>query len=367
MFTQPKGQTLTAEQAVALDDEFFGSRPLAHMAARIASLLTSADVPAAGQSNRLATCIAGLGAGHESDAASFTDADRDLHVATEAFAARHHAAETLVRLYHALAVAPSPAGAPRCVWSALCDGPTQTATLVDQASAHLSSDDGHATFWKLVLPASAAQTSPPDEANTTALNVMAAWLQRAMLLLLPSEPIDLNAAYNKIKHGMAVRARNDLLAIFTKNGPDPDETMSLSALTGSGTHSLIDGLSVAHLSRPRAAGRKQGLEMTTLNLPPAALLAETWMLARTHAAMFHIAAERHFAGRRTAPHPAPEPLLGPTPDELLGDPVVGIRHPVTTPPGGGAPDRQPGIALRTSFIPLVIHFDQKSTATVVDG
>jgi hypothetical protein len=42
VFTNPEGRNLTPAQAMDLDDNYFGSRPLGYFSSRIASLISSA-------------------------------------------------------------------------------------------------------------------------------------------------------------------------------------------------------------------------------------------------------------------------------------------------------------------------------------
>lgn len=365
MFTKPEGPHLTPEQARELDDSFFGSRPFEYFSARIASLISSADSPAVERPEGLgADFFASLGLAEMPHTLPFSDSDRELQVATDSFAVRHHAAEALVRLYHALTVATAAEGSPACVWESIVDGPIRTVDLVGQARGHLSSDAGQDSFWTLVLPPGAAADDGTSKEVTTALNVMGAWLQRAMNLLTRDD-INTNAAHNKVKHGLAIRSRNDVRMIFSTQGPDADDTIPLSALTGPNAADIFNTVTLDYLARPH--GKKSGLEMSTLRLAPAKLLAESWMMAVTYAAMFHIAAAQHFANRDLEPPTYPHIPLGPRPEQLLGNSVVGLRHPVTLPLDGKKAPREAGIAFEQDFMTLDIDFDNKSVATVVDG
>jgi len=64
-----------------------------------------------------------------------------------------------------------------------------------------------------------------------------------------------------------------------------------------------------------------------------------------------------------APHPGL--AAGPNPEQVLANKAVGMRFPMTTPPGGGHPTRPSGIALPEGFFPL--EFGQGWSATVQDG
>ncbi|MFL6100815.1 MAG: hypothetical protein ACJ71T_12775 [Actinomycetales bacterium] len=171
MFTEPVDPDLTPEQAQELDDDLFSSRPLEYFSARIASLLadlSAAEVyPAAGRE-----FARRLGLTRPDEILAFTSDDRALQVAMDSLVLRHHVAEALVRLYHALAVPPA-ANRASCLWQRLADGPRTTVSLVDAVLAHLTSEAGHGQFPGLVLPPDTAL----DEDAVTALNVMQDWSQ----------------------------------------------------------------------------------------------------------------------------------------------------------------------------------------------
>jgi hypothetical protein len=369
MFTSPSGSILTPDQAQELDDEFFQSMPLDYFHSRIASLIGSS-----GTSSSLTTTLAAhfaraLGVDDPSTLLNCSASSRELQVAIDSFALRHHAAEAIVRLYHALAVTADRDDPAPCVWARIADGPRRTIDLIQQSRAHLGGD-GHGSFWALVLPASAATaTASEQDRFNTALNVMAFWLQHAMQLLVRND-VDINAAHNKVKHGLAIRARHELMTL-TPQALRSDDTIPINALTGPSATDIFNGPILDYLARPpRINGRKQGLEITTLGLDPAILLAETWMMATTYGAMFHLAAVRHFSGRDLEPEeeiaPYPPLPLGPTPDELLSESVVGMRQALTTPPDGGELDRPTGIGFQKFFQVFYIDFAGKRSGTVTD-
>lgn len=367
MFIAPQGPQLTSAQALELDDDYFRSSPFGYFSARIHALISASDVPEADITAGLGSefsALLGLEAGQ--GLLRFTESDRQLQIATDSFAVRHHAAEALVRLYHALTAPPPSDGSFPCVWAAITNGPLKTVDLVKKASAHLNSAAGHDSFWTLVLPASAANR--PDQAReiTTALNVMGDWLTHAMNLLVRDD-VSTNSANNKVKHGLAVRSRNDTRVTLTTVRPNPDGTVPLSSLTGKGAIDILDSVSLAYLSRPPSQSRKQGLEISALNLSPPRLLAETWMMTNTLGCMFHIAAAHHFGGREAAIAEYPRLPLRPTPTQLLGDSVVGMRFPITSPPDGGELDRKAGVAFQSAFVPMDIDILNNTTTTVVEG
>ena len=231
MFTSPSKARLDANIALSLDDSFFLSRPFGYFSSRISSLLGSypPDDAESGQIGREFASL--LGQGTHRDLLSFNESDRELQVAIDAFALRHHAAESLVRLYHSLTVGTAAQGPVKCVWAAIAEGPTKTVDLVREAKEFLRSPTGHDTFWRVVFPEEVADHPEMQRKADQALNVLGDWLTHAMSLLVRGD-ININAAHNKLKHGLAVRARDDVLATVTTQAPTPDGGVPLSSLTG---------------------------------------------------------------------------------------------------------------------------------------
>ena len=130
---------------------------------------------------------------------------------------RHHVAECLVRLYLAVA---SHGGTPDdSIWLSIVDGPTRTKDLVDRALELLESEASQRGYWRLVIDEDVVEHDL-DAANR-AVDVSSQWLRRAMDLLVAAD-LDLNAGHNKVKHGLAVRARDNLRTAFTTTAPDAD-------------------------------------------------------------------------------------------------------------------------------------------------
>ncbi|MGY0236700.1 hypothetical protein [Longispora urticae] len=352
-----------------MNDDFYTARPFEFFASRIASLLASSRVPAACADEDLGSDFAAvLGFADASEVLRIGDSARAEQLAIDSLAVRHHAAEALVRLYHALTIGVRSGGAaPPCLWASIADGPRMTSHLVEAAMARLASDAGREEFPGLVLrPGWQDSDSPPAELMTQA-QLMVEWLCHG-LQLLDRDDIDVNAAHNKLKHGLAVRSRDDLRVTFVEGPLNPDGTVPLSALNAEGAIDLIDSISLDCLSRPRTVnGRKQGLEVTTLRLKPATVLAEAWMLALTYGAMFHVAAATHFHSREVQISPYPAVPLEPTPDQMLRNSVIGFRHPLTTPPSGGQIDRGSGFAFHEGFVPMNIDHAARRTTLVADN
>lgn len=277
-------------------------------------------------------------------------------VATDAYALRHHAAESLVRLTAALSQRTNVAES--CVWEALSAGPNQLDQVVSQLRESFSSAEAPMQFARLVLREQDLQSGLTEQL-ASASNVFADWLQFAIDLLVGHE-LQLNAAHNKVKHGLSVRARDDLKVSFVTTPPSADGTIPVGVLTGPDAVDIFDRPVIEVLAQaPKVDGHRQGLELTQLRVDVPAVLGEAYMIAWAHGAMFHVAATKHFEGRADLPdyldapaHPG-YPVGGPHPDHVSGKAPVGMRFPLTTPPGGGPTLRPPGIAFRDSFIPLI--------------
>ena len=109
---------------------------------------------------------------------------------------------------------------------------------------------------------------------------------------------------------------------------------------------------------PKVDGNPQGLEVTQLRVDVPVVLAEAYMIAWTHGPMFHVAASTHFRGREDLPtnvhapaHPSYR-VFRQYPDDIAADAPVGMRFPLTTPPGGGPLKRPMGIGFSEDFIAL---------------
>lgn len=124
---------------------------------------------------------------------------------------------------------------------------------------------------------------------------------------------------------------------------------------------------------PKVDGHRQGLELTQLRLKPSALLADAFMLAMTHGAMFHVAAVEYFDERddlreHLSPPAFPGyPVGGPRPTNIDANAPVGMRFPLTTPRGGGPPGREAGIGFRAYFQTFRIDYDNRVRGIIVDG
>jgi hypothetical protein len=378
MYPPPVGEDLTADQARELDDTFLASDPFQYFRSRIASLLAwqeSAPISEAtiadaepgsprAEFNRYLQRPAVDG--------PFKDQDVQAQVAADALAVRHHAAEALLRLASAR-LAPSPrAGAP-CLWAEIASGATQIAEVIERLNASAQEPDPGERMLRALVEPEARKTARSSAEIVDACNVFVDWLGYAAGLLSPAE-IDMHAGHNKVKHGLAVRARSDMRVTFLTTPPNEDGTIPLSAFTAADAIDIFDQPVLELLARgPKVDGHRQGLEITQLRLKPSALLADAYMLAMTHAAMFHVAAAEHFAGRdalseHLGPPPFPGyPVGGPRPKNIDANAPVGMRFPLTTPPGGGPTKREAGIGFRERFQVIHVDYANRSSGRVVDG
>lgn len=378
MYSPPTGQHLTAEQARELDDTFLASDPFQYFRSRIASLMAwhenapveETALPEAppdsirDEFNRYLQRPATDG--------PFKDLEVHAQIAADALAVRHHAAEALVRFACAV-LAPSPTADTPCLWSEVATGPTQIQDAIDRLNAASQAPDASERMLRaLVEPTNLATArTKPDIVN--ACNVLIEWLGYAIRLLTPAE-IDLQAGHNKVKHGLAVRARSDLRVTFLTTGPTAEDTIAVSALNGPDALDIFDQPVVELLARgPKVDGHRQGLEVTQLRLKPSALLADAYMLAMAHGTMFHVAAVQHFADRgdlrdhHAAPAAPGYPVGGPKPEHIDAQSPLGMRFVITLPPGGGPAQRETGIGFREYFQTLHVNYDGYRTVRATEA
>jgi hypothetical protein len=377
MYPPPAGEHLTSEQARELDDTFLSSDPFGYFRSRIASLLAWQENAPVGDSP-LPTAVAGdirAEFNHflRRPAADGPFRDLDVHaqVAADALSLRHHAAEALVRLTCARLAPVSLAGAP-CLWVQIVDGPRWASDVSQRLSDFSSSTDAGERMLRALVPPDELEAAQSSAEVVDAANVMVSWLQYAVDLLTPAE-IDLQAAHNKVKHGLAVRARADMRITFSTRGPNDSGEVPLSALSGDGAIDIFDQPVLELLAHAPAAGRRRGgLEATQVRIKPSAVLAETFMMAMMHGALFHVAAAEHFAGREDLrehhlipAHPG-WPVGGPRPEHIDAGASLGMRHALTT-PGDGSPPRPTGIGFRDGFLEMAVNYEGRMQGRVVDG
>jgi len=279
MYPPPDGQDLTEVQALELDDTFLASDPFQYFSSRIASLLAwheSAPVSdAALPEPEPGSIRAELNQYLQRPVADGPFKELDVHaqVAADALAVRHHAAEALLRLACARLAPSTGTGAP-CLWAEIASGPTRIAEVIEHLNASAQeADPGERMLCTLVEPGR-LETARSSPEIVDACNVLVDWLGYAAGLLGPAE-IDVQAGHNKVKHGLAVRARSDMRVTFLTTPPNADGAVPLSAFTGPDAIDIFDQPVLELLARrPKVDGHRQGLEITQLRLKPSALLAE---------------------------------------------------------------------------------------------
>jgi len=367
VYSAPTGPELDAEGGRSLDDHFLTSDPTGYFRSKIDSLLDWSepsrpdDQGGSGAGRRRFEEALGLA----SSSRYPTDLEqRRLQVAVDAIQLRHQAAEALLRLIHARLTCRA-STQPCSLWITLVRTPPQLHTLVKELHHRADSEDFASIMAGLIIPA--PNGTKLDQDLLAAVQNAFLWVARAAEIVSTGH-IDLNAANNKIKHGVTARPEDRLRVTLTTEGPDEDGNVPLSALTGGSAVDIFNTIVLEYISRPpKQSGQEQhGFERTLLRTDAPIVLAEAWMLALLHGAVFHTCAYRHH-GERVVPEMADHPglAIGPTPQQLLGQHAVGMRFPVTTSPSGQVP-RPTGVLLGDgTFLTLSIGAGRQSL--VVDG
>lgn len=365
MYLSSDSKSLTRDQARELDDTYFSSDPWGHFRSAIQMLLERYDATRGTASQDVENGdelpaharFVGL-IGHSVDPFSGISAGAQTsQAATDAYALRHHLAECLLRFTAACLTGTEEPN--DSTWVRLTKLPIQIEGVLKLLQPLREPAIARTTFTELVIPPSVGDALCCDARLASAIDVFGEWLQHSALLLRGHQ-LDLSAAHNKVKHGFAVRARDDMRVTFSSTSPRPDGTLPLSAVSGEDAVDLIDRPVLEVLSEPKADGHRQGLEVTQLRIDPPTVLAEAYMIAWVHAALFHTAALKHYGDRNDlADHvnvpPFPGlPVLGPHPRHIGAKDLVGMRFSLTLPPGGGPRRRPTGIAFRDYFQDLTI-------------
>lgn len=368
MFPPPTGPEPSVEQVRELDDSFFASDPFGYFQARVESLITYAQGAVVDYGTGLGEDYARrLGRQPQDPEAASANA-RELQVVVDALALRQHAAESLIRLWVAVLQTRAATPGTVSVWATIADGKTTMLQVLEQFADTEDANDPEVTL-ALLLPRELAREFGENAQLQQAVSVAEEWLVHAEQLLMRLD-INLSAAHNKAKHGLAIRARSDLRVDFVEHLPvSHDGTLPVSAIQNSVP--IFDRPVLEYLARPPREGKTpHGLELTQLRLDAATLLAETTMLVTVHAAVFHVAAARHAEWSPTVGTIRPYPLLppGPSPTQLLGKAVTGMRFPITDRPDGTPTTRRSGIGFNHGvFVPLEFDHGSHASMTLVDG
>lgn len=365
MYPIPSGPDLSSEACRDLDDHFFASDPTGYFLSKVDSLLTWADVetpqcpssPTRSRFEDLLGSVARIRCPTPPD-------QRRRQVAADAVQLRHQVAEALLRLVHARLTCRASAEA--CsLWVALTQGPANLHNLLKELRAYVEREDYPSVLAGLTLPV--PDGTGLDRGMLAAVRDASSWLQRAAEVVSSGE-INLNAASNKLKHGVAVRPDDRLRVTFTAQPPDQNGNVSLAALTSDSAIDVFDTIVLEYLARPPKDPEREahGLERTLLRVDTPVMLAEAWMMAIIHGAVFETAAYRHQADRarhRVAADPVSIPNV--TPSDLLGVHVVGMRFPLTT-TSSGRIHRPPGMQLTDGTF-LTLEFGEGRSGVVVTG
>lgn len=369
MYRPAPGRDLTPDIARELDDTYLSSNPFGYFQSRIAALAGAAGAGELGHQaphgevgTRLHAYLQRPVLADRTDPATIA-----AQVAADAFSLRQHVAEALCRLA-LVALKPDDS---LCAWSAVATGPVQVKSLLSELKELNRADPTGKALWRATVPPRATEEHDVD-LLLAAANVFAAWLTFATRLLAPGE-IDLQAAHNKVKHGLSVRARYDLRGTLTLGKPNVDGSIPLSAFDPSVSVDMFEHPVLEFLAQaPVTHGKKQGLEVTQVSLNTAGLLAQSYMLAWTHGAMFSVLAHRTFDQRSEAlsDHVGPPdfpgfPWGGPTPDHIGAKELVGWRFPITHPPGGGVTDRPCGVVFPETFLEMKVDWENVRRGQVV--
>lgn len=351
---------LSKSHAKVLDDEFFLSHPAAYFASRISSLLATEHSAAAATPGDEPEFFAALGLSKTDSLLAFDEQDRRLQVAVEALSLRHQAAEALLRFMYAVTAAKPKEGDAPSTWLLIADSPNALIDVVQKTMAAVDSDE------ELFLRCLFTPGTRVDEKVAAAAETAVAWVNHASSLLTGDE-LSVNAAHNKVKHGLAVSARGDVRIELVTTAPDDLGQIPVSSFGDGKSMPIFDRPMLTYLSRPHAKP-KQGLEGISLRVDVPVVLAEAWMIANVYAAMFHARARRHF-GDDLPEGVAPYPTLaiGRLPEHVIGGRPLGYREAVTLPPDGTTAPRKSGLFFHGSFIPMDVDYDSKVSGVVVEG
>lgn len=360
LYLRAESVHLSEDHAQSLDDEFFRSRPSAYFASRISSLLAASQSVDASMPTIEPEFYAALGLKENESLLQFDERDRRLQVAVDALSLRHQAAEALIRFMYAVTAARPKKGDAPSTWLLLADSPNRIVDVIQKTMAAVNRDQR--LFLQCLFP----PEMPLDENTSEAANTAVAWVNYASSLLTDNE-LSVNAAHNKVKHGLAVNARGDVRIELLAGAPDDLGEIPVSAFGEGKSVPLFDRPMLTYLSRSHVKP-KQGLEATSLRVEVPGVLAEAWMIANVHAAMFHAQARRHFGDALPeGVQPFPTLVIGRLPEQVIGGRLLGYREAVTLPPDGTTEPRKSGLFFHGSFMPMDVDYASKSTGIIVDG
>ena len=354
MFPSPSSKEISPEQALVLDDSFYSSNPMAYFQSRVDSLITWSAGPTVDYTTGLGYELLTLLRLPGEAAGQTDDQVRSMQIASDAFSLRHHIAECTIRLFAALIRKGEGDSRHAALWAEIAEDRDDGAKLFKRITNFFEPDDVTGRFPKMIVPAALLDQHAGSPELARSLEVLAAWLWHAGSLLV-DDRLDVNAANNKAKHGLAVRPRDDTRLTLTTVPPDDHGNVQLSALDGPHALNIFDSPFLESLSAPpsKVKAQTRGMELNWIKLHTPTLLAEATMISVVHGALFHVAASQHFADRTDLTPPSfPTLPLGPTPDELLTETVSGLRLPVTFPEGANQHGRKAAVIFRQFDLPM---------------
>lgn len=335
---------LTPEQSRLLDQTFFGSSATAYWRSRIDLLLrepTPIDYAVG-----LAADLRQFGLDPDALATTQPSArERETQRALDAFALRHHLAESLVRLVRAVLEVGEDRD--KSLWATMAEDRSYGADLVGPLLRAQEEGVPAGLFLTPGLVEHLRVGGSPDVGP--ALQMHWHWVRRAVDLLV-SVGLDSNVGNNKLKHGLAVRARDDRRVDYTTTPPNEDGTVDLSALQAAVP--LVAAVSLEFLERvPSKLPHGGSWEVTVLNLRPAELLAECLQLCIVWASVFTAAAAWRIGDEGPS---EPERVLltsGPSSEPMRRE-SVGMRQGLTS-ARDGTPPRPLTMEVRDELITFV--------------
>jgi hypothetical protein len=354
---EPGTSDVSAAQVASLDDRFFAANQPAYFQARIDALL--APTPT-GRDDQLIAGVARLGVVPALfDAVQVEPEDRRIQRAIDSFVLRHHLAEVLVRTAVALAEADK-VGETSSIWLAIADDYRRTVDLSVVLDSFTADPSFGFTAARMLLGAENVQPAVDQHGADhvgRCVQVAWSWVGHARDVVCSSDgQIDVGAAANKLKHGLAAAASAQTSVIATNIGPDADGNYHRSALQAA--LPLIDAVSIELLSRtPKKDGG--AWDVTLLNLDPAPFLVEATAMNIVYGALFATAARKRSTTPR-APHPGLFPDL--VPATVISKRTDGIREALTH--AAGKP-RRPTLIQQGGFV-QTIEVQSKQSGIVVD-
>lgn len=361
LYPPPTGPTLNEREAKDLDARFFESDPMGYFHSRIQSLLSWGGGSTVSDSPLLRSFLEKTRLEPQPGPENF---DRELQLAKDSLQVRHHVAEATLRLL--ITVRRQSANkTPASFWLTLVETPIRVRDLLEEVdSSFFEADNLPGIGAGLLLPLSLGTPVPDGEVR--GLQNSLSWIARARELLSDGH-IDVNSANNRIKHGVAAMPDRTRRLSFALSPPSAAGEIRVSDVSGPDAVELFDTTFLEYVSRPakRVGEPKHGYERTLLRTDPGVLLAEAWMMTLVYGAMFYTAVYR-FGGTDVVPSRYPGLRDGPTPSQMLGDSVVGLRFPLTAPPGGGPSVRPSGMGFNNGyFVPM--EFGPMERVEVIKG